>query len=70
MMETANFPIPQSLEEGKALFGQFENFLPEDKRQIVWDTLADIEKNGGIRDEAHGKELLSHLLAALGLGQM
>lgn len=69
-METANFPIPQSLEEIKALFQQFEAFLPEDKRQIVWSTLNDIEQSGGIRDESHGKELLANLLSALGLGQM
>ena len=61
-METANFPIPQSLEEIKALFQQFEAFLPEDKRQIVWATLEDIEQSGGI--------LLGNLLSALGLAQM
>lgn len=69
-METANFPIPQSLDEIKALFQQFEAFLPEDKRQIIWATLNDIEQSGGIRDEAHGKELLTNLLNALGLAQM
>ena len=69
-METANFPIPQILVEIKALFQQFEAFLPEDKRQIVWATLEDIEQSGGIRDEAHGRELLGNLLSALGLAQM
>ncbi len=69
-METANFPIPQNLDEIKALLQQFEAFLPEDKRQIIWSTLNDIEQSGGIRDEAHGKELLASLLSALGLVQM
>lgn len=66
-MEMNNFPIPQNLEEIKKLFMQFEAFVPEDKRAVIWNTLNDIEQNGGIRDEAHGKELLVSLLNALGM---
>ena len=66
-MEMNNFPIPQNLEEIKGLLAQFEAFIPEDKRQIINQTLADIEQNGGIRDEAHGSELLGNLLSALGI---
>lgn len=66
-MEMNNFPIPQNLEEIKGLLAQFEAFIPEDKRQIINQTLVDIEQNGGIRDEAHGRELLGNLLSALGI---
>lgn len=69
-METSDFPIPKNLDEIKALLQQFEVFLPEDKRQIIWNTLNDIEQNGGIRNEAHGRELLVSLLNSLGLGQI
>lgn len=66
-MDTTSFPIPTSLEEVRGLFEQFQFLIPEDKRVIIWDTLNDIEANGGIRDEAHGKALLNTLLAALGM---
>ena len=66
-MDTANFPIPASLDEVKQLFEQFQMFLPEDKRAIIWETLNQIEANGGIKDEAQGKEMLASLLAALGM---
>lgn len=60
-------PMPGSLNDLKTLVQQFEMFIPEDKRNVIQNTIAEIEASGGIRDEAHGQQLLSQLVQALGL---
>lgn len=66
-MEPQQPSAPGSLQELKLLVQQFEMFLPEDKRNVIHNTIADLEANGGIRDEAHGQQLLAQLVQALGL---
>ncbi|GEM_PF-1304009 len=60
-------PMPGSLNDLKTLVQQFEMFIPEDKRNVIQNTIAEIEASGGIQDEAHGQQLLSQLVQALGL---
>ena len=55
-------PVPGNIQDLKALVQQFELFLPEEKRTVIQSIIADLEANGGIRDEAHGQQLLSQLL--------
>jgi len=60
-------PMPGSLNDLKTLVQQFQMFIPEDKRNVIQNTIAEIEASGGIQDEAHGQQLLSQLVQALGL---
>lgn len=59
--------MPGSLNDLKLLVQQFEMFLPEDKRAVIQNTIADLEASGGIRDEAQGQQMLTQLMQALGL---
>ena len=71
MTQPQNQPFaPGSVQELKQLVQQFAMFLPEDKRGVIQETIADLEANGGIRDEAHGQQLVSRLLQTLGLSGM
>ena len=54
--------LPENIEQLQQLFTQFQSFIPEDKVQIIENTLNEIALSGGIRDEEHGKELISYLL--------
>ncbi len=63
-------PAPGNIQDLKALVQQFELFLPEEKRTVIQSIIADLEANGGIRDEAHGQQLLAQLLQTLGLSGM
>ena len=58
---------PGSLNDLKLLVQQFEMFLPEDKRSIIHNTIAQLEASGGIQNEAQGQQMLSQLMQALGL---
>ena len=60
-------PTPGSLQDLKLLVQQFEAFLPEDKRAVIQNTIAQLEATGGVQNEAQGQEILSGLLQALGL---
>lgn len=59
--------VPGSLNDLKLLVQQFEMFLPEDKRSVIHNTIAQLEANGGIQNEAQGQQMLSQLMQALGL---
>ena len=59
--------MPGSLNDLKLLVQQFEMFLPEDKRAVIQNTIADLEASGGIKDEAQGQQMLTQLMQALGL---
>ena len=59
--------MPGSLNELKSLVPQFEMFLPEDKRSVIHNTIAQLEASGGIQNEAQGQQMLSQLMQALGL---
>lgn len=59
--------MPGSLNELKSLVQQFEMFLPEDKRSVIHNTIAQLEESGGIQNEAQGQQMLSQLMQALGL---
>lgn len=59
--------MPGSLSDLKLLVQQFEMFLPEDKRAVIQNTIADLEASGGIQDEAQGQQMLTQLMQALGL---
>lgn len=59
--------MPGSLNDLKLLVQQFEMFLPEDKRAVIQNTIADLEASGGIQDEAQGQQMLTQLMQALGL---
>lgn len=59
--------MPGSLNELKSLVQQFEMFLPEDKRSVIHNTIAQLEASGGIQNEAQGQQMLSQLMQALGL---
>lgn len=59
--------VPGSLSDLKLLVQQFEMFLPEDKRAVIQNTIADLEASGGIQDEAQGQQMLTQLMQALGL---
>ena len=56
-------PTPGSLQDLKLLVQQFEAFLPEDKRAVIQNTIAQLEATGGVQ----GQEILSGLMQALGL---
>ncbi len=58
---------PGSLNDLKLLVQQFEMFLPEDKRSVIHNTIAQLEASGGIQNEAQGQQMLSQLMQALGL---
>ncbi len=58
---------PGSLEELKSFVSQLEMILPEDKRNAIFHTIAQIEETGGIQSEAQGQEILMHLMKGLGL---
>ena len=60
-------PTPGSLQDLKLLVQQFEAFLPEDKRAVIQNTIAQLEATGGVQNEAQGQEILSGLMQALGL---
>jgi len=67
---TTEMPTPQppgSLNDLKLLVQQFEMFLPQDKRAVIQNTIAELEATGGVRDEAQGQQILNHLMQALGL---
>lgn len=57
-----------NFEDLRTLVQQFEGFLPEEQRKVVWQILNDIECSGGIRDEQHGQQLLAQLMQAMGMG--
>ncbi len=59
--------VPGSLNDLKLLVQQFEMFLPEDKRSVIHNTIAQLEASGGIQNEAQGQQMLSQLMQALGL---
>ncbi len=59
--------VPGSLNDLKLLVQQFEMFLPEDKRSVIHNTIAQLEASGGIQSEAQGQQMLSQLMQALGL---
>ena len=59
--------MPGSLQDLKLLVQQFEMFLPEDKRAVIQNTIAQLEATGGVQSEAQGHEILRNLLQALGL---
>ncbi len=59
--------MPGSINDLKLLVQQFEMFLPEDKRNVIHNTIAQIEATGGIQSEAQGQEILNHLMQSLGL---
>jgi len=61
-----HFDLPENIEQLQMLFAQFQNFIPEDKRQIIENALNDIAASGGIRDTTHGQELIGYLLENLG----
>ncbi len=70
-MNPQQLPAPGNIQDLKALVQQFELFLPEEKRTVIQSIIADLEVNGGIRDEAHGQQLLAQLLRqTLGLSGM
>lgn len=58
---------PGSLEELKSFVSQLEMILPEDKRNAIFHTIAQIEETGGIQSEAQGQEILMYLMKGLGL---
>ena len=58
---------PGSLNDLKLLVQQFEMFLPEDKRSVIHNTIAQLEASGGIQNEAQGQQMLSPLMQARGL---
>ena len=58
---------PGSLNDLNLLVQQFEMFLPEDKRSVIHNTIAQLEASGGIQNEAQGQQMLSQLMQALGL---
>ncbi len=66
----AMMPGPGSLNDLKLLVQQFEMFLPEDKRNVIHNTIAQIEATDGIQDEAQGQEILQHLMQSLGLTEL
>ena len=59
--------MPGSLQDLKLLVQQFEMFLPEDKRAVIQNTIAQLEATGGVQNEAQGQEILRNLMQALGL---
>lgn len=59
--------MPGSLQDLKLLVQQFEMFLPEDKRAVIQNTIAQLEVTGGVQSEAQGQEILRNLMQALGL---
>ena len=58
---------PGSIHDLKQLVTQFEMFLPEDKRNAIQNTIAQLEQMGGIPNEAQGEEILKNLIHGLGL---
>ncbi|MBR5318783.1 MAG: hypothetical protein IKU46_04215 [Peptococcaceae bacterium] len=66
--QTGQQMMPGSLNDLKLLVQQFEMFLPEDKRNVIYNTIAQIEAAGGIHDEAQGQKILADLMQSLGLG--
>ncbi len=58
---------PGSLEELKSFVTQLGMILPEDKRNAIFQTIAQIEETGGIQNEAQGQEILMYLMKGLGL---
>ena len=68
---TQNNPLsglePGSPEDLKAFVTQFAMFLPEDKRMIIDQTIAQLDAAGGIQNEAQGQEILTNLMKGLGL---
>ncbi|MFZ7103669.1 MAG: hypothetical protein ACOWWO_13590 [Peptococcaceae bacterium] len=61
------FQMPQSIEELKAIVAQFEMFLPEDKRKVINEVIAEIEAAGGIKSKEQMEELTQKLISKLGL---
>lgn len=59
--------MPNGFKELKLLVQQFEPFLPEDKRNVIQNTIAQIEASGGIQNEEQGQQILSGLMQMLGL---
>lgn len=62
--------MPGSLQDLKLLVQQFEMFLPEDKRHVIQNTIAQIEASGGIQSEEQGQQILAGLMQTLGLTGM
>ncbi len=58
---------PGSLNDLKRLVEQFEMFLPEDKRNAIHNTIAQLEQTNGVQNEAQGEEILKNLIHGLGL---
>lgn len=61
------FQPPQSFEELKDLIGQFEVFLPEEKRKVINDIIAEIETSGGIQNREQMEQLAQKLISQIGL---
>ena len=59
--------VPGSLNDLKLLVQQFEMFLPEDRRKVIHNTIAQIEESGGMPDAEQSQEILQNLMRALGL---
>ena len=59
--------IPGSLNDLKLLVQQFEMFLPEDRRNVIHNTIAQIEASDGIPDAEQSQEIMQNLMRALGL---
>lgn len=69
-MEQNNLPPglqPGSLEELKAFVAQFAVLLPEEKRNAIAHTIAQLEASGGVQNEAQGNAILQELIHNLGL---
>lgn len=58
---------PRSLDELKALVQQFEVFLPEENRKIIWDIIDEIESTGGIQNKEQLQQLMQKLASKIGL---
>lgn len=61
------FQMPQNIEELKAIVAQLEMFLPEDKRVVIKEIIAEIEAAGGIKSKEQMEELTQKLISKLGL---
>ncbi|MDK2822473.1 MAG: hypothetical protein PWQ67_860 [Clostridia bacterium] len=66
-MNMNGFQPPRSFEDIKALFEQFEVFLPEENRKIIREILAEIEAKGKNVDKEHIEQLITNLISKLGM---
>lgn len=56
-----------SLEALKGFVAQFAVLLPEEKRNAILHTIAQLEEAGGIQSEAQGQRILQELMCNLGM---